>query len=85
MMSCRDVMRLAAEGPDRKRSFWTRMQMRIHVFFCGTCRICRMQMELLGLLFRLRFDETPPPDASIPPLSPEALDRMKQAVRERRG
>ena len=81
MISCREAARLSSEAIDRPLLFWERASLRFHLLVCETCMRydanIRFMCDLLSRVDPLERALALAPSAS---LSPEARERMKQAL-----
>jgi len=80
MLTCKDVSRLVSESLDHKLPLWPRLQVRMHLLMCRLCSRFRQQMVFLKDAARHYWTAGEETDAS-PGLSPEARERLKQALR----
>jgi hypothetical protein len=84
MLSCKEVSHLVSESLDRKLPFHLRLQMRIHLLMCRFCS--RFRKQVLFVRGAARRFLTASEEADIRPgsgLSPEARNRIKQALKPR--
>ena len=82
MLTCKDVSRLVSESLDRKLPLRQRIQVRMHLLMCRLCSRFRKQMAFVREAARhymVGGEDTDPSTG----LSPEARERMKQALRAR--
>lgn len=79
LFSCREAVRLASEALDHPLGLRRRMELRVHLAMCSACRAYRRQ---IGLLDRLVRGRRPDADQEIV-LTPEARERIRQALRRR--
>ncbi|RMF92176.1 MAG: zf-HC2 domain-containing protein [Nitrospinota bacterium] len=77
--SCKEVTRLVSESLEHELSLMQRIVVRVHIFMCQSCTRFRKQILFLREVLHLQpdLDTT---NAS-PGLSPEARERIKQALR----
>ena len=82
---CKEVTRLLSESMDHPLPWRTRMGIRLHYLICVWCERYGQHIRFLRDAVRrhpekLEGQDAPPPAS----LSPEAHDRMKRALRNRR-
>lgn len=82
MLTCKDASRLISEHQERPLGFRERWGLRLHLWMCLNCRRFARQMALLRQALRKlgRIAEVEDGD-----LTPEARQRIRQALAERRG
>lgn len=83
-LNCSEAAALASEDFDRRLTRAERIALGIHVAICAGCRRYRRQILLLRrALSRLRPDDEAEiaPLPAPPTLSPQARERIKQALR----
>ena len=85
MISCQDASRLLSESLDSPLPFRRRFALRMHLMMCYLCRRAARQGRALqevirGLAARTGMNGEDP--AGIGDLSPEARERVKQALRD---
>jgi hypothetical protein len=72
-----------SESMERRLSLRERINVRLHLWICLWCVWYIQQLQLLRTTIRSRAKEEPNLDAtSLPSLSPEARERMKQSLRQ---
>ena len=81
-MSCREATRLISEGMNRPQRFGERLSLRWHLLVSTACRRYRRQLLLLRNALRWLADQIDARAAEGERLSPEARQRIRQAVRE---
>lgn len=79
IFSCREAVRLASEALDHPLGFRRRLALRAHLTMCAACRAYRQQ---IGMLDRLVRGRRPEAEVEIV-LTPEARERIRQALRSR--
>ena len=47
MLSCKEATKIASEGLDKKLSFIQRLNLKLHLFICSTCRNYIRQITFL--------------------------------------
>ncbi len=79
MLTCKEVTRLVSESLDRKLPLGRRIMVRLHLLMCSLCSRFRKQAFFLRDAARhfWKVGESAPG----PGLSPEARDRIKQALK----
>jgi len=83
MLSCREAVRLISEGMDRPLPVWKRIGLRVHVLICTLCERYRRQLLFIRNAVRRHPDKLEGQDQpAAPSLSPEARERLKQALRQ---
>ena len=78
--SCREASRLATEALDHPLSFRGRVELRFHLAMCSACRAYRRQVTSLERLIRGHAQVDPDNSET---LTPEAKERIRQALRRR--
>lgn len=86
MLTCKDASHLISEKQERQLGFLERWNLRLHLWICLNCRRFEQHLALMRQAFR-RYgrqieDEANNPDAGGIDLSPEARERIRQAVSE---
>jgi hypothetical protein len=82
MLSCREAVRLISDGMDRRLPIWKRIGLRVHVLICTWCERYRRQLLFIRNAMRRHPDKLEGQDQpAAPSLSPEARERLKQALR----
>ena len=81
MLSCEKVTRLVSESFDRKLPLGKRLAVRVHYLFCKACPQFERQVRFMRDALR-QFQNSVESVESFftTPLSPEARERMKQAL-----
>ncbi len=79
--SCKEMTRLLSESMDRALPLRTRVAMRLHILFCTWCEQYRHQLLFIRDAIRRHPDKLEEQEASTQTLSPEARERVKQALR----
>lgn len=59
-MNCRETTRLISEAQDRRLGLGERLQLRVHLLYCGGCRRFGTQMDVLRQLTRSYVKGEPP-------------------------
>jgi hypothetical protein len=80
MISCEEASRLISESFDRTLPFRLRLALRVHLFFCRACRRFRRQLFFVQRAVQelhVDIDRA----GSLPSLSHQTRQRMKQALR----
>lgn len=83
VMNCKEAMRLAAAHLDRRLPMRQRIALWLHVSGCRMCAAARAQMTAIDHLLRERMQqaEHAPVDDGDVELSPEAQERIREALR----
>ncbi len=76
---CREVVRLVSEGMDRPLPPLTRLRLRMHYLWCCYCRRYASQLHSIRQTARAFPDRADA--ASLAKLSPEARQKIKDALR----
>ena len=81
MLSCKEAIRLASEGLDRRLTLRQRIGLRMHVFACRSCSAVRGQLVSIDRIVgaRLRIVDATEPGAG-PTLAPDAKERIRRAI-----
>jgi hypothetical protein len=77
--NCREMSRRTSDSLERRLGLFERFGGALHLAMCGTCRRYRVQVYLLHRAAR----HWRPEGGSAKRLSPEARERIKQALRKR--
>lgn len=79
MLTCRQASQLVSESQERALGLRERWGLRLHLWMCVSCRRFERQMRVLRRVLRklARRTET---EAQGPDLSPEARERIRQAL-----
>ena len=80
--NCREASRLQSEALDRSLSRGQRLGLRLHLLLCKWCRRYGTQIRFLRQAVQEHTDKVT--DATPQSLSPEARERLKQALRSDR-
>jgi hypothetical protein len=84
MLNCKEVTRLISEGLDRRLSLWQRINLRMHMMWCGACATYKRQLEGLHRLFGLRWQRgggsSPDPASDGHRLSPARREQIKHLM-----
>ena len=82
MYSCKQVSRIVSESLDKKLSFWTRMQLWMHLGMCGLCKAFRKNMIRVDEEVRRHAEELEQDvQKSGLQLSPDARERLNRALK----
>ena len=80
---CDEIARLASAGMDGKLPRHERVAVNIHMAYCKACRRYRRQVLLLRTAMTRFVNDVKNDNATtIPALSPEARDRLKNTLRQ---
>ncbi len=81
MLSCREATTLISSGMDRPLPVWKRISLRVHVLICTWCERYGRQLLFIRNAVRRHPDKLEGQDQpAAPALSPEARERIKQAL-----
>jgi len=80
-MNCREATRLASRSLEEKPSLRDRFQLACHLVLCSYCRNYFKQLKMMRRWLRGRSAEKV---ASEEKLSPEARNRLRRALAEKR-
>lgn len=84
MMSCKHASRLISEAMDRRLTALERLSLRYHLVVCGICR--RYRRQLLLIREALMWMKSSQGGVALPSsLSPDARERIRQAILRRAG
>lgn len=87
MLTCKDASRLISESQERPLGFLERWGLRLHLWMCVSCRRFEQHLALMRQALRKYGRqveaEANDPDTDGIDLSPEARERIRQAVSER--
>lgn len=64
MLSCRDLTEIATDYLERRLSLWARLQIRLHILLCNSCRRYLRQIRSMIGLLRCLPSEEPAPDVN---------------------
>lgn len=81
MPTCQEMTRLLSDAMDRSLPFHLRMRMRVHLLICTLCQQYQRQLRLIRHILRThgeRLEKTR--QQQEPSLSPEAKQRLQQAL-----
>jgi hypothetical protein len=82
VLTCKEVSQLVSESLDRKLPLWQRVQVRMHLLMCRFCSRFRKQAIFLRDAARYYLSAIEESDTGTgTALSPEARDRIKQALK----
>jgi hypothetical protein len=84
MLTCKDASHLISERQERPLGFRERWGLRLHLWICVGCRRFERQVALLRQALR-KLGQRIEADASTAELPPEARERIRKALAERRG
>jgi hypothetical protein len=87
---CRDIARLVSAAQDTELTRAQRWAVRIHLLYCRACRAYRRHLVIFRQLLQLIAQASDAPEsrpgpqdrAARPTLSPEARQRIQQALRD---
>ncbi|HMM70664.1 MAG TPA: hypothetical protein PKC22_00310 [Rhodocyclaceae bacterium] len=82
MLNCRDASRMLIARPECPLHRRERLALRLHLFMCGACR--RFARQLTWTHKGLRWLAHDADDMGDVHLSPEARDRIRSVLAERR-
>ena len=81
---CREVVRLVSEDMDHPLPLGTRIRVRLHFLICKWCERYKQQLLFIRNAVRQQPDKLTD-QAPSSWLSPEARERLKQALRRQQG
>lgn len=84
MLTCKDASHLLSERQERPLGFRERWSLRMHLWLCLNCRRFERQMTLMRQALRL-LGKRAEVEADSTDLPPEARERIRKALAERRG
>ncbi len=77
--TCKQTVKVISESMERRLSLWERITVKLHLWICLWCVWYFEHLQLMRDTIRSKAVEEPNLDASsLPSLSPEARERMKQ-------
>ncbi|MCW8874986.1 MAG: zf-HC2 domain-containing protein [Gammaproteobacteria bacterium] len=79
MLTCRQASQLVSESQERALGRRERWGLRLHLWICVSCRRFERQVRLLRRVLR-RLARLGESDTQGPDLSPEARERIRQAL-----
>jgi len=84
MLSCKEVSKLSSEALDKKLPLLKRLGHRFHNLMCKACAHYEKQMTFLRNAISQYLRRADENEDFLPPVSltPEARDRMKQALKD---
>ncbi|MEN8150923.1 MAG: hypothetical protein ABFS86_13960 [Planctomycetota bacterium] len=85
MMSCREAAEAMTEAQLSPLPFRRRIALKMHLLMCRLCRRAVRQSKAIGVVVRSLAATTGTEDgdpAALGDLSPEARERMKEAIRD---
>ena len=84
MLTCKDASHLLSESQERPLTLRERWGLRLHLWMCVSCRRFDRQLSLIRQAMRSlrRHAQAQAQDAG---LTPEARERIRQALAEGRG
>ena len=80
MLSCEETFRLVSESLDRQLPLRQRIAVRMHLLMCKACSRARRQLLFMRKAIQHLEDDIEKA-VSLPALSPQARDRMKNLMR----
>jgi hypothetical protein len=76
--ACKQIVKVISESMERKLSLRERITVKLHLWICLWCVWYLEHLNLMRDTIRTKTSQEPNLDsASLPPLSPEARERMK--------
>ncbi len=79
--TCKQTVKVISESMERRLSLWERITVKLHLWICLWCVWYLEQLQLMRDTIHTRAAQEPNLGASsLPPLSPEARERMKQTL-----
>ena len=88
MLNCRDATKRISESLDKPLPVFARMELKLHLWMCRFCARFEKQMLFLRVIFK-RYEKQTQAESDLPPdfprLSPEAAERLKNALQEQKG
>lgn len=86
MLTCKDASHLLSESQERPLTLRERWGLRLHLWMCVSCRRFDRQLSLIRQAMRsLRRRAEAEAEAQDVELTPEARERIRQALAEGRG
>ncbi len=85
MLSCKDTTELLSRAQDERLSFTERMGVRIHLLMCHLCRGYEKQLRFIRKATESLAQGSSHDDEAATSLSPEARERVKDALRQNQG
>jgi len=82
MLSCEQTSELLSRGLDQHLPFRQRMAVRIHVLMCRACTQYEKQLRFIRRATRRLSQGTEHGGQAATPLSPEARERIKNALKQ---
>lgn len=79
MLTCENASRLISEGQERQLSLKERMNLRLHLFMCTSCR--RFERQLARVREIMRNESSQDSLENSVPLPDEAQERIRQALK----
>jgi hypothetical protein len=80
--NCEEASRRVSAAMDGPLPWRQRVGMHAHLLLCAFCRRYKAQLDLIRNAFRTGAE---PPEGAVPPLPPEARDRIRHAIRSSSG
>lgn len=76
--ACKQIVKVISESMERKLSLRERITVKLHLWICLWCVWYLEHLNLMRNTIRTKASQEPNLDSSsLPPLSPEARERMK--------
>lgn len=76
--TCKQIVKVISESMERRLSLWERITVKLHLWICLWCVWYLENLQLMRDTIRTKASQEPNLDSSaLPPLSPEARERMK--------
>jgi len=82
MLTCKQVSELISQGLDQHLTFTERMGVRIHLLMCRTCTQYKNQLRFIRQAMRQLSQDAECGNHAAIPLSPEARERIKNALKQ---
>ena len=82
MLSCKQTAELLSRGLDEHLPLTQRMALRIHMLMCRACRQYEKQLHFIRRAARRLSQATEHGDQAATPLSPEARERIRYALKQ---
>ncbi len=84
MLTCKDASHLISERQERPLGFRERWGLRMHLWICANCRRFERQLALMRKALS-ELGRRAEAEAQGADLTPEARERIRKALAERRG
>ncbi len=82
MLSCKQTSELVSKGLDKHLTITERLGVRIHLLMCRACTQYEKQLRFIRRATRRLSQGTEHGDQAATPLSPEARERIKNALKQ---